>query len=421
MFDYMMEVSDEDRLLPLDIDTIPPGPELAALLSSVEVSSLTGYEQVLWLRGQARLISHHQAQLYQAMTAILESLSSPDDEDPFDPWQAAASEIRAALRLTRRSAEIEIGLANHLSERCPQVWEALFRGTLDLRRVRVLIGETCHLPEEIAQLVLSKVMAQASNLTTGQLRALVRKLALAIDPESAKERYEQALSERRVIAEATDFGTGNLLGLDLPPDRVETVMRKIAAIAEGLRGGGEERSLDQLRADVFLDLLEGKQTAGGRRGGVELRVDLTTLTGLSESPGELSGMGPVIADIARQVAERQTASRWTFVVTDPETGMPVAEGITRRRPHTGQRRAVLARYSTCIFPGCIVPATDCDLDHRLPWAKGGETREENLGPLCRHDHMLRHHAGWSYRPLPGGDVLWRSPLGHEYTSSGRSP
>ncbi|MEE8375472.1 MAG: HNH endonuclease signature motif containing protein [Acidimicrobiia bacterium] len=39
-----------------------------------------------------------------------------------------------------------------------------------------------------------------------------------------------------------------------------------------------------------------------------------------------------------------------------------------------------------------MPATDCDLDHRNAWADGGPTTEDNLAPLCRHDHIVRHNG-----------------------------
>ena len=41
-----------------------------------------------------------------------------------------------------------------------------------------------------------------------------------------------------------------------------------------------------------------------------------------------------------------------------------------------------------------MPAADCDLDHRQPWAYGGATTVDNLAPLGRHDHQVRH-SGWS--------------------------
>ena len=177
--------------------------------------------------------------------------------------------------------------------------------------------------------------------------------------------------------------------------------------------------MDQLRADVYLDLLTG--TADSSAGGVHIQTDLDTLVGLAEHPGELAGYGPVIADIARKVVAEQDNAQWRWTVTDPATGQALYDGTTRRRPTTSQRRTVEARNQTCIFPGCRMPAIDCDLDHTTRWADGGETTTDNLTPLCRHDHRIRHQAGWTHQPLPNGDHQWTTKLGHTYTTSGQPP
>ena len=75
------------------------------------------------------------------------------------------------------------------------------------------------------------------------------------------------------------------------------VSRRINQIARDLKHGDDPRTLDQIRADVFLDLLAGVDlNTAGRRATVDITVDLETLTGLTENPGELAGIGPVIAD-----------------------------------------------------------------------------------------------------------------------------
>jgi len=100
----------------------------------------------------------------------------------------------------------------------------------------------------------------------------------------------------------------------------------------------------------------------------------------------------------------------------------VQTGTTRRRPTADQRRAVEARDLTCVFPGCRMPAAQCDLDHRIPWSQGGPTTVDDLAPLCRHDHItVRHDAGWTYERLPSGMYRWTSRLGHTYVSGGLPP
>lgn len=129
----------------------------------------------------------------------------------------------------------------------------------------------------------------------------------------------------------------------------------------------------------------------------------------------------MVADIARQVAVTQSESEWRYKITDPATGMPVAIGTTRRRPNSEQARYVELRDLSCVFPGCRIPAQECDLDHIDPWERTHHTTVLSLAPGCRPDHVRRHQHGWTYTPTPGGDYLWTSPLSHAYTTSGRAP
>ena len=406
-------------MLPLALDEMEPGLDLAAVLGNLEVEDLSGHNRVVVLRAHQRMASHYQAQVYEAMAAIA-GVMAGFDPDPAMVFEGAAAEIRAALCLTRRAADSELELAIDLKERLPQVWEALAAGLIDRPRVRVIVTGTSHLEEETAREVVDQVIDRAARLTTGQLRALLRRLCIQADPDEAAQRYDDAIEGRRIYTEATVEGTSTFYGLNLAPDRVAAAMERINHLAQQLRGGDETRPIDQIRADVFLDLLEGHSTARGRKGVVDIHVDLTTLTRLAEDPGELAGYGPVIADIARQVAEQQhERAEWRFTVT--ENGQVVHNGITRRRPNVEQSRHVQARNQTCIFPGCRMPAVDCDLDHRIPWSQGGPTTTEQLVPACRHDHGIRHRHGWTHCQLPNGDHQWTSRLGHTYTTSGLPP
>ena len=408
--------------IPGRLDEMPPGPALGAVLASVDVGRVSGCDRVVVLRALQRQASHLQARVLAAMAAVADHMEGAEfPDDPELSWHAASTEIGAALRLTRRCAEAELGFAVGLCRRLPGVWETLASGSIDRRRARVLFDGTCHLDEAAARRVVDEVIADAPSLTTGQLAARLRRLCIAADPDSAAHRYEDAVAGRRVVAEASPEGTAHLFGMDLPPDEVAAVTRRIDRLARSLGRGGDDRSMDQRRADVFLDLLAGRRQ-DGTGGVVDLRVDLDTLARLSEAPGDLGGYGPVVADIARQVADAQARGEWRFTVTDPETGAPLEEGTTRRRPAAAQRRRVLGRDRTCIFPGCRMPAVQCDLDHRIPWSRRRRTCADGLDPLCRFHHVtVRHRIGWVHQPLPSGDHVWTSPLGHRYTTSGVPP
>ena len=392
------------------------------ILSRIDVSKLSGYDRVVVLQATRKMASHYAAYAYQAMASISDVMHEVEDDYEL-AHRAAATEIRAGLSLTRRAAEAELELALDLARRLPQIWQALAAGDIDVPKARVIVTGTTHLSIATARDVAGRIIDDAPRLTTGQLRVRIAKLCISANPDDAKQRYETAIEERRLVLEANPDGTAHLTGYDLPADRAMAVGRKVNRLAQSLKTRHETRTMDQLRADVFLDLLEGRHSGdrGHDRGVVDIQIDLTTLMGLTESDGELSGYGPIVADIARQVTEQQHASQWRWTVTDPDSGQLLHQGTTRRRPTSWQRRSVESRDRACIFPGCCMPATNCDLDHRIPWAHGGPTRRNYLAPLCRHDHGNRHLCGWTYRPLRNGDYLWTSPLGHHYTTSGKPP
>ena len=402
MLDLYDAKSDHDEGIPAGLDEMEPGPILAAFLASIDVTRVSGYDRIIVLRAHQRLVSHYTASLYADMAAVVDVLDDSETKR-WDAAEAAAAEVRAALHLTRRCADTEVGIALELQTRLPRVHEMLASGDLDLRRARVLLDGTSHLDDAAARRVIDQIADDATRYTTGQLRTRLRRLCIEAEPDDAALRFEDAAEERRVVVEPNDTGTANYLGMDLPPDRVMAAAQRINRIARSLRGEGEERTIDQLRADVYLDVLCGTKHDTATRGVVDIRVDLDTLTELNNHPGDLAGYGPVIADIARRVTEHETQAEWRYTVTNPTTGQPIRTDVTRRRPTASQRRAVEARNATCVFPDCHMPAIGSDLDHRTPWADGGPTTETNLDPLRRHDHCIRHQHGWTHTPLPNGN------------------
>lgn len=417
--------SEDVSRLPAGLATMEPGPALAAILASLSDEDLSASDRIVVMAAHQRMVSYHQAAMYSEMSGVLAVYRTYErDDDPMADEMAAegaSTEVRAALRLTRRHAESEIWYATRLCD-LPLLAEALASGALDVRRVRVIIDAVEGLSDTAAEWVLDQIVDRAARMTTGQLRHRLARLRIDADPEAVQARYDATVADRRVVVDVSDSGTADIVGVGLPLDRVAEATDRIDRIARSLRVGPETRSMDQLRADVFLDLLVGDTTHSRRgRGVVNLTVDLETLARLADRPGDLGGYGPVVAEIARSVADRSGDSGWRYTITDPDSSLPVATGSLRRRPTSAQRRHVEARDGTCVFPGCRMSAVECDIDHRIPHEHDGPTLVDNLVALCRHDHRMRHEHGWTHRALPGGDYLWTSPLGTTYTTSGVPP
>ena len=406
--------------VPANLEEIPVGYVLAAVLDDIDIDTCSGYDRVRVLKAHQRMRAHYAARSYHTMTKVAEAIN-PEDMAEDIVEQAASAEIAAALRLTRKAADSEMNLALELWQRLPEVWRALCDGVIDVHRARILVDGTLHLTPGAAQEMVVGILGDTPLLTTGQLKARLRKLCIEADPHDAQDRYKHAIEDRRVVAEPTIDGTTDLRACNLPPHRVQAAMRRINKLARELKRNGDQRGIDQIRADVLLDLVEGSGTINDNRAGVLITVDLATLAKLVDHPGDLAGYGPVAADIARQVAQSQLNLRWRWAVTDPDTGLPIDGGISRRRPTVAQRRRTEILHPTCVHPGCRMPAIDSDVDHRIAWAETGITNTDELAPLCRFHHRIKHQTRWPYRPTPSGDFVFTSHLGHTYTTSGRDP
>lgn len=221
------------------------------------------------------------------------------------------------------------------------------------------------------------------------------------------------------MIEASVNGTADLHAYGLPADRANAIKNRLHESAFHLNTSDETRSMDQLRTDTFLDLLDGQDQLTARpNGNVSIHVNLLTLTELSETPGELAGYGPVIADVARQVAKAQSDGIWEVIVTDGhKVGLT---STTSRRPTSSMRRRLIARHPRCVYPGCRTPSRDADIDHNKQWAKGGRTMDRNLSPLCRRHHQAKDVGQWAYRAIENG-FAWVSPLGHTYVTERGPP
>jgi Domain of unknown function (DUF222) len=115
------------------------------------------------------------------------------------------------------------------------------------------------------------------------------------------------------------------------------------------------------------------------------------------TPGVLVGAEGLIP--AELVAELAKSAR--LAPLTPFRDVAPEKGYT---PSAKLADFVRCRDLTCRAPGCDRPATRCDLDHTVPYAKGGATHASNIECLCRFHHLLKTFWGWRDKQLPDGTV-----------------
>ena len=315
--------------------------------------------------------------------------------------------------------------------------------------------------------ILASGLTYAAGHTAGQLDRHLTRLLAAVDPGAVLTRRRRALAERGVWIDHRGDGTADLTAR-LDSTHAEQVYAAIRALAlathrtdtaaggdggecDHPRGAGHDcakdcgvpgrgfaaqaarRPFDLRMADALVDLILSPRSAspvgeghdpddsriaetgsGGAPGRVTVNtqinvtIPIDSLAGLYDTPGTLSGYGVLPADLARRLAAGDT--RWRHILTDRATGAVLDVGTWSYRPPTALDRHVRTRDVTCRFPGCGVPARECDLDHLIPFPQG-PTNAENLHALCRRHHQLKHDHNWTVEPLPHSGLRWTSPHG----------
>lgn len=57
-----------------------------------------------------------------------------------------------------------------------------------------------------------------------------------------------------------------------------------------------------------------------------------------------------------------------------------------------------------------------EIDHTIPWHKGGRTDHDNLTCLCKRHHALKTKEHWNYMQTEPGVLVAVSPAGKTYTT-----
>jgi len=285
------------------LDVLAPDPVLAGFAQDAVDGGLgtLSDDELVGLLGAARRLSSWQAAAELAAVAELDArrLAAAERPGMSRVSEHVAEELAAALTLTGRAAEHLLGVARGLS-RLPQVLAALSAGVIDRPKAEVFVAELSALGDVAAAAVAAAMWLPARDMTTGQLRAALRAMVLAIDPDAARRRAESGRAEARVESWQEMSGNGALAGRELLPAEMIAADQRINAIARSLQHAGAPGNLEQLRAAVFTALLLGRDPAAtllaeqvgtqGRVGGSAGDTGQSSV-GVPEMAGQGTGTG----------------------------------------------------------------------------------------------------------------------------------
>jgi Domain of unknown function (DUF222) len=453
------------------LDTCVPGESLARLADAVtrdgRLAQLNDDELIGVVRAWRRLESWCSAGTLAAIAELARrrpaerTAPAVPGRFPAQLSEFISDEVAAALTLSRRTADTCLDLALDLALRLPATARALHEGIIDYPKARLIADLTRILSDEDARAVEARILPAAGDQTAAQLRAAVSRAVIAVDPEAATRRRQEAQKDPRVRRWQEDAGTAALGGFGLPPAEVLEADQRITERALALRDAGLPGSLEELRARAYLDTLLGQDSSVSNEPTpsnepapqprlaalVNLTIPLAAVPG---PPGHVAGFGPADPELARQLtglAAAHPASRFCVTVTGDD-GWALGHGCARGRPtgpftvtinplaqdpcdHRHQepgyqpsrrlQHLINTRTPTCSAPGCRQPANRCDLDHTVPYDQDGRTCECNLAPLCRHHHRCKQSEGWHLDQPAPGVMTWITPAGRHYAITSPRP
>ncbi|WP_457112670.1 HNH endonuclease signature motif containing protein [Marmoricola sp. URHA0025 HA25] len=346
--------------------------------------------------------------------------------------QETVVEIGSLWGMDAARVRKELNVALHLCQYAEPIREMCEAGQLDGYRASLVADaarQKLDSADEIAKFMTRMLTFLRKSLTGVDgdpeseplVTCTVRQLRNKIDYEIRKlqptredELFRRAFESRGAWARDDVPGMG-WLSVNGRIDKVRLADHRLKLAARRRRQQGDERTIDQLKADLALDLLIGTQDAAPvpvyARPIVNLTVPIQTLMGIADDPGVLSGGTVVPASLARMIAH-EPGGTWHRMLTD-EAGHLVELSTKSYRPTGPIWRQVVAEHSTCFRPGCDAPSTEDDLDHRVAWPLGA-TDTANLWPGCRADHRTKHAPGFAIEQASDGGYVLRTASGFRH-------
>ncbi len=423
-------------------DRMAAGPLLARLIATVTDPAAGGHaalgeSELIGVLCAWRRVAAWAAAGEAAAIITLVRRRDAQSRELHNPHLAAhvTEEIAAAMTLTGRSAAALHGDALGLA-RLPAVHRQLAAGWIDQAKASVFTCELAVLPQPAATAIAAQVLPEAPGLTTGQLRAALRRLILSHDPDADLRRKSEAARDAEVSIWTEASGNAALAGRELPEADVLAADKRLTALARWLAGRGTAGTIGQLRAAVFTALLCGRAVqsllpagmpategpgdpgdAPAVTGTIHLTVPLSAWAGTSQAPGEIAGYGPASASTCRDLvtlmttprrtADHAAAPRWCVTWTD-DAGHPIGHACAGRGPGPPSGPAALA-WAAALAPTMARleadPCTHRREEHRYrPSAALAHlirVRQPHCtGPGCRRpahqcdlDHTIAHARG----------------------------
>ncbi|ORA06516.1 HNH endonuclease signature motif containing protein, partial [Mycobacterium arosiense] len=352
------------------------------------------------------------------------SRCSETEEWAVDTEAAVSAEVAAELRIGRGLAASKVRYARAMRERLPKVGAVFAAGDIDFRLFATVVFRTDLItdPQVLAAVdaQLAAIVARWPSMTRGRLAAQVDKVVARADADAVRRRTQRAAGRDVWVADMGE-GLAHLEGTLLAPD-AHALDQRLNALAATVCVH-DPRSREQRRADALGALAAGADRLGCRCGRVDCAAgqrpagpvvihviaEQAAVRG-GQAPGvELGAEGLIPPELVAELA----ASAKLVPLIHPGEAAPEPGYV----PSKALADFVRCRDLTCRWPGCDQPAVNCDVDHTIPYARGGPTHASNLKCYCRAHHLVKTFWGWREQQLPDGTLILTSPAGRTHVTT----
>jgi hypothetical protein len=172
----------------------------------------------------------------------------------------AAEALAPDLHVTWQTAADQITYACTVAARLPLTFAALKAGKIHPVHLRIAEDETAYLDQKFLAEADAKLAEAAQSRTFGAFRYYAHRVILKLDPESALRRKNEARKDARVRPFREASGNAGISARELPPDQALASWQHIDQRARDLRAAGVPGTLQQLRVQACLDLLQERDS-----------------------------------------------------------------------------------------------------------------------------------------------------------------
>jgi Domain of unknown function (DUF222) len=310
--------------------------------------------------------------------------------------RGVASEVALARRDSPARGGRHLGFAKALVNEMPHTLAALEQGLLSEWRATLIVRESACLDIEDRQALDAELCGDPAGLDgmgDARVAAAARSIAYRLDPHAVVERAAKAETERTVtIRPAPD--TMTWLTALLPVAQGVSVYAALRRAADTTFDG---RSRGQVMADTLVERVTGRSAATPTPIAVNLVLSDRTLLSGDNTPADISGYGPIPAEVARGLvmavgADSRSRATLRRLYAHPESGALVAMESRARRFPRGLATFIGLRDQRCRTPYCDAPIRH--RDHATPHARGGRTAVANGLGSCERCNYVKEAAGW---------------------------